>query len=103
MLLSVLGLGGCTSEDATPVDLQQQPTTPAVTPTDSSADQNEAARAQARAFAAQQCFDDPEASEGVIQIVDPETDQVVGTVTVDCAEARSDQSGSTATEDESDQ
>lgn len=103
VLSSFLALVGCTSEDATPVDLEQQPTSSAVTPAHSSADQNEAARAQARAFATQQCLDDSSASEGVIQIVDPETDEVVGTVTVDCAEARAEQSGPSPTDDEADQ
>ena len=40
-------------------------------------------------FAEQQCFDDPEAEEGVIRIVEPESEEVVGEVVVDCEEVRS--------------
>ncbi|MDA3039619.1 MAG: hypothetical protein O3C27_08835 [Actinomycetota bacterium] len=102
VLLALLAVAACTGEEATPVDLDQGPSSSSAPPTASSEDQNEAARAQALAYATQQCFDDADASEGIIQIVDPETDQVVGTVTVDCAEARAEQSGPISTDDEAD-
>lgn len=103
-LLSILAFGACSSEDATPVDLDpaDQPAT-SVSPATSSDDQNDAAREQAREYATQQCLDDPEATEGVIRIVDPDTDEVAATVTVDCAEVRTGQPDSGASDEEGDQ
>lgn len=107
-LLSILAFGACSSEGATPVDLDpvDQPATSAtssVSPAIAPDDQNDAAREQAREYATQQCLDDPEATEGVIQIVDPDTDQVAATVTVDCAAVRSGQPDSGASDEAGDQ
>lgn len=103
--LAILAFGACSSEGATPVDLDpvDQPATSSASPASSPDDQNDAAREQARAYATQQCLDDPEATEGVIQIVDPDTDQVAATVTVDCAAVRSGQPDSGASDEAGDQ
>ena len=44
---------------------------------------------QARAYAEEQCRNDPAAERGVVRIVDPSTQRVVGEVIVDCDEVRS--------------
>lgn len=51
-------------------------------------DPNAEAREQIRQLAEQQCLDDPTKTEGVIRIVEPDTEQVVGEMIVDCAEVR---------------
>lgn len=90
-------LAACSGEDATPVDLDSSTTTqhgsgPTSEGGEGSSlpayDQNAESRQMAVDFAEQQCLDDPEADEGIIRIVDPRTDQVVGEVIVDCVDVR---------------
>ncbi len=54
-------------------------------------DPNAEERDRVRQLAEQQCLDDPAKTEGVIRIVDPQTDQVVSEFVVDCAEVRAAQ------------
>ena len=99
--LSVAGVG-CSEEDATPLDLGTGgssattataggagPEAASDVPTPHAVGENP----QARAHAEQQCLDDIELAQGVIRIVDPATDTVVGEVIVECTEVR----GSTTT------
>jgi hypothetical protein len=107
VVLAVLASGSvaCASEEADPVDLDgsgrpassapspqtptpQTPGAPGPLGTQSSADRNAESRQMARQYAEQQCLDDPDATEGIIRIVDPTTDQVVASVVVDCDEVR---------------
>jgi hypothetical protein len=83
-------LASCTNDAATPIDLSSSTSAPLTTgvplPDD---DPNAESRQMAIDFAEQQCVDDPDKDEGIIRIVDPETEQVVGEVVADCAEVRS--------------
>ncbi len=81
---------GCSGEDATPIDLDQTTT---LTSTSSLAtltpeQENAESRSLAEKLATQQCLDDPEAEQGLIRIVDPETDLIVAEIAVDCADVR---------------
>jgi hypothetical protein len=94
--LGLVGLlvGACTDEGATPVDLDAITTSSSVDPDAipfSDDPTNVASRQMAVDFAEAQCFDDPELEEGVIRIVDPESDDVVGEVVADCVEVRAEQ------------
>lgn len=87
---SILLLGACTGEDATPLDeldeidgvpggeVEAPNVTHALEPND-----------EMRDLAEQQCLDDPDLEVGEISAVDPDDpDQVLLTVTVDCADLR---------------
>ncbi len=81
---------GCTGEDATPVDLSPTTTT-VVDPHGSNTDDvdpNAEVRAQAQQLADDQCLEDESLVEGTIQIVDPDTNEVVGVITADCQAVR---------------
>ena len=80
------GLPGCTGEEPIPVDLTE--TIPATTLAPDPDDPNAAERGRMQDLAAQQCLDDPELSEGVTRLVDPETNEAVAEVTVDCTTIR---------------
>lgn len=106
LCVAVALIAGCSDEEATPVDLSSSggasTSAPAADPP--AGDQGGAPAVdgeppptphaigespQARAYAEEQCRDDPEAERGVVRIVDPSTQRVVGEVIVDCAEVRS--------------
>lgn len=89
-LAMALLLVGCSSEATTPIDLSPS-TTEAVDPhasTENPVDPNAEVRAQAQQLADNQCLEDETLEEGTIQIVDPDTDEIVGVITADCAEVR---------------
>lgn len=97
----VLGvIVGCSSEDAAPVDLDETSVSSPIaesggsdTPGDvppSDDPTNAASSALARRYAEQQCFDDPDAEEGVIEIVHPESNSVVARIVADCADVRAE-------------
>ncbi len=77
---------GCTGEEPIPVDLNE--TIPSTTLAPDPDDPNAAERQRMEDLAAQQCLDDPELAEGVTRLVDPETNEAVAEVTVDCATVR---------------
>ena len=91
LLAALLLVGaGCTGEDATPVDLSPTTTT-VVDPHGSTADDvdpNTEVRTQAQLLADDQCLEDESLEEGTIQIVDPDTDEIVGVITADCEAVR---------------
>lgn len=95
VLAGLVLLAGCSGEATTPIDLGSSTTVTGVPATADHGqvapdeDLNAESRQMAIDFAEQQCFDDPEAEQGVIRIVEPETEQVVGEVVVDCEEVRS--------------
>lgn len=86
----------CTEgEEPVPVDLDATTTTTqassATTATEGTLpedDPNAEARQMVIDAAEQQCLDDPELAEGVVRIVDPETDQVLNEYVADCDEVR---------------
>lgn len=87
----LLSLPACLGEDATPVDLGGlAPTTASTSVPAAVDDTNSASSELARRYAEQQCFDDPTATEGVIEIVHPDTKQVVARIEADCAEVRAE-------------
>lgn len=85
--LMVALAAGCTEEDAVPIDPANPPTTAAeldltdITHTLEPTPQMEQ-------LARQQCLDDPDADQGYIEAVDPETGDVMSAITVDCDEVR---------------
>lgn len=81
-LLATSALLAACSEETTPIGLD--PTTTVV-----GADPNAEVRAEAQGYADQQCLDDPELAEGVLEIVDPDTEEIVGRITANCASVRS--------------
>lgn len=85
LLAFSLLLMSCGGEDATPIDLDA--TTSTVGPLIDD-DPNAESRQLVQDLAEQQCLDDPAKVEGVIRIVDPDTDEVVGEFLADCAEVR---------------
>lgn len=91
LMIAIGVLSACSGEASTPIDLRATTTTegPPISgvplPED---DPNAEAREQVRQLAEQQCLDDPSKTEGVIRIVEPETEEIVGELIVDCAEVR---------------
>jgi hypothetical protein len=84
---AVLALGACGEEPATPIDLRQG--RPAATTTPGPVTPHPIGEnPQARAHAERQCREDADLDQGVISIVDPRSDKVVGVVVVDCDELR---------------
>ncbi len=77
---------GCTGEEPIPVNLDE--TVPATTLAPDPDDLNAAERERMEDLATQQCLDDPQLMEGVTRLVDPETNEAVAEVTVDCATVR---------------
>ncbi|NNF55883.1 MAG: hypothetical protein HKN03_15765 [Acidimicrobiales bacterium] len=76
----------CTGEEPIPIDLNE--TVPATTLPPDPDDPNAAERQRMEDLAAQQCLDDDELSEGVTRLVDPETNEAVAEVTVECSAVR---------------
>ncbi len=76
-------VGGEDAEDGTPEATTEDDTTTATTE-----DPNAEVRQQVIDAAEQQCLDDPTLTEGVVRLVDPETDEVVNEYVADCAEVR---------------
>jgi hypothetical protein len=108
MLLVVLALSvvACGQEQADPIDLgagragtaepdagsaEDDPEPGSMPPTPHAVGENP----QARAHAEQQCVDHPEQEQGVIRIVDPSTNAVVGEVVVDCDEVLAERDATT--------
>ncbi|MEZ5340048.1 MAG: hypothetical protein R2706_00970 [Acidimicrobiales bacterium] len=84
-------LTACTGEDSTPIDLQNSgsvASTPEVSEVPIVDDPNAEVREQAKQLAAQQCLDDPTLEQGVIRIIDPDTDEMAGEVIADCEVVR---------------
>lgn len=92
-VLSAAGATSCTGEDADPVDFSSTSTSAVADSNDFEiGDIDDGPNAQQNritlGYAEQQCWDDPELDEGYVQIVDPETNEKVSEVRVDCAELR---------------
>lgn len=87
VLVVAIGVG-CTAEDATPIDPANPPTTGGdpldLTDVTHLLEPTE----QMRELAEQQCLDDPELVEGFVQAVDPETDEPVSEIRIDCTDVR---------------
>lgn len=101
LVLAVISavLSACSEEEATPVDLTPGATTTTTLPpgaTPHAIGDNP----QARFHAEQQCRDDPEQGEGVVRIVDPATDAVLGEVVVDCDEVRQQKAGTDSSDED---
>jgi len=75
----------CSGEEAIPIDPANPPTT-AVDLTEVT-HQIEPTQ-QMRDAAEQQCLDDATLAEGYVRAVEPETEEILAEVTVDCAEVR---------------
>ncbi len=85
--VAALAVAGCTNEETTPVEPGAPLPSPAATaettphllePTE-----------QMRELAEQQCRDDPDLDEGVVNAVDPaDPDQILSSVVVDCDQVR---------------
>ncbi len=82
---ALLGLlmAACSGEDPQEIDLNA--TIPQPTLAD---DPNAVQRAEMMALAEQQCIDDPTKEVGTVRIIDPETNQQVSELVVDCSEVR---------------
>ena len=78
---------GCTEEDAVPIDPANPPTTAAELDL-SDVTHSLEPTPQMEQLARQQCLDDPDAEQGYIEAVDPETGDVMSAITVDCDEVR---------------
>ncbi len=87
----------CTGETAVPVDLNST-SVPAVASSTipdvlDPANPNESQNRVAVGYAEQQCLDDPELIEGYVRIVVPDTEEIVGEITVDCEQVRASFNG----------
>ena len=87
-LVAVL-TAGCTEEDAVPIDPANPPTTAAELDLTDVTHTLEPT-AQMEQLARQQCLDDPDADQGYVEAVDPETGDVMSTITLDCDEVRAE-------------
>lgn len=86
MIALATGLAACSSQDTVPLDLDG--TIPLLEPPEHSNAGNDAASAEGRRLAAQQCLDDPDLVKGVVQIAQPDTGVVVAEIVVECSEVR---------------
>ncbi len=77
--------GGCSSEQAVPIDPANPPVLD-VEPPDVS--HPIGPTPQMEQLARQQCVDDPTLDQGYVEAVDPTTDEVMTEITVDCDEVR---------------
>jgi len=82
--LAIVGVA-CSGEEAIPIDPANPPTT-AVDLTDVT--HQIEPTAQMQDAAEQQCLDDPTLAEGYVRAVEPETEEILAELTVDCAEVR---------------
>lgn len=87
LALIVVLLVGCSDEEAVPIDPANPPVLEAEPPDITHPIQP---TPQMEELARQQCLDDPSLEEGYVEAVDPNTDQVMTQVAVDCAEVRSE-------------
>lgn len=95
LFVALLG-SACSNENPTPIDFSSDGTTATTAHSDSDStsphldgeDPNEAQRSMVFGLAEQQCLDDLEADEGIIQIALPDTGEVVNEVSVPCDEVR---------------
>lgn len=85
--LSAVGLVGCSGDEAVPIDPANPPVLDAEPP---AVTHSITATPEMEELARQQCFDDPSLEEGYVEAVDPDTDQVLAEVAVDCDAVRSD-------------
>lgn len=102
-LLLVLFLVGCSEEEATPIELGPTATTAEGRSTSGADATGGGDRAPtphalgenplARAHAEEQCRTNPDQEQGVIRIVDPANDAVLGEVVVDCDDVRTADAG----------
>lgn len=88
VVVLVIALAGCSEDEARPIDLGTPDSAPTTSPDGPATPHAIGENPQARAYAEQQCRDDPDQDQGVIRIVDPATDEVLGEVAVDCDELR---------------
>jgi len=86
LLALSLSLVACGSQDTVPLDLDG--TVPLVEVPEHSNAGNDAASAEGRRLAAQQCLDNPDLDEGIVQIAQPDTGVVVAEILVQCSEVR---------------
>ncbi len=97
-LIVVVLATACTGETAVPIDLNSTsvPTVASSTIPEGLdlANPNESQNRVAIGYAEQQCLDDPELVEGYVRIVVPDTEEIVGEITVDCEQVRSASTGS---------
>ena len=84
-LALALGAIGCSGEEAIPID-PANPPVPSVDLTDVT--HRIEPTEEMRQAAAQQCLDDPALAEGYVRAVDPDTEDVVAELSVDCEEVR---------------
>lgn len=82
----VIMLSGCTGEE--PVEIDLDATIPPTSVSADPDDPNAAQRQELQQLAEQQCLNDPELTEGTVRIVDPETNEVVSELIVQCDEVR---------------
>lgn len=80
-------LTGCSGEEAVPIDPANPPVLDAEPPDVSHPIQP---TPQMEELARRQCVDDPSLDEGYVEAVDPNTDQVLTRITVDCATVRAE-------------
>ncbi|MFW2381509.1 MAG: hypothetical protein ACN4GZ_07105 [Acidimicrobiales bacterium] len=84
LAVAALLLVGCAGEEPQEIDL-----TETIPPTTSNPDDpNAAQRAEMRRLAEQQCIDDPSKDVGTVRIIDPETNEQVSELIVQCSEVR---------------
>ncbi len=80
---------GCVGgEEPQPFDLTDGGSTTTLSVPDEPIDPNAGVRSQAVGFAEQQCIDDPDLAEGVIQIAEQDSGEVVNRVIADCEDVR---------------
>ena len=84
VVIAALVLVGCTGEEPQEIDLNATIPPTAVDDDDPNATQ----RAEMRRLAEQQCIDDPSKDVGTVRIIDPETNEQVSELVVDCSEVR---------------
>jgi hypothetical protein len=84
LVVATLVLVGCTGEEPEEIDLNA--TIPPTTLDDN--DPNAAQREEMRRLAEQQCIDDPSKQVGIVRIIDPETNEQVAELIVECSEVR---------------
>lgn len=84
---AVVSLVGCSGEEAVPIDPADPPVADAEPPNVTHA---LLPTPEMEQLARQQCLDDPSLMEGYVQAVDPDNDQVLTEISVDCTEVRAD-------------
>lgn len=88
LVATLSAAAACSGEEAQPIDLRGSTATSSTSSSVVATPHAVGENPQARFYAEEQCRKDPEKEQGVIRIVDPATDKVVGEVIVDCAEVR---------------